>query len=61
MPPLLFDESFTQLDDKRTGAMWNMLIEYSAKEKQTILFTCHKREGEMLKALGAFNHIKLDA
>lgn len=61
MPPLLFDESFTQLDDKRTGAMLNMLTEYSTKEKQAILFTCHKREGEMLKALGTFNHIKLDA
>ncbi len=61
MPPLLFDESFTQLDDMRTHAMLSMLIEYSGEGTQTLLFTCHKREGEMLKALGTFNHIKLNS
>lgn len=61
MPPLLFDESFTQLDETRTKAMLSMLTEYSAENTQTLLFTCHKREGEMLKTLGKFNHIKLDA
>lgn len=61
MPPLLFDESFTQLDETRTEAMLQMLAEYSKDGIQTILFTCHKREGEMLKRLGTFNHINLNA
>ncbi|MBO4979204.1 MAG: AAA family ATPase [Clostridia bacterium] len=61
MPPLLFDESFTQLDVARTRAMLSMLTEYSAGGTQTLIFTCHKREGEMLKELGMFNHIHLDA
>ncbi len=61
MPPLLFDESFTQLDESRTRAMLSMLVEYSAGGTQTLIFTCHKREGEMLRELGTFHHIKLDA
>ena len=61
MPPLLFDESFTQLDETRTEAVLRMLTEYSGEGIQALLFTCHKREGEMLKALGKFNHIQLDA
>ncbi len=60
MPPLIFDESFTQLDEDRTFAMLNMLFGYTAGGTQTLLFTCHKREGEMLKKIGNFNHIKLD-
>lgn len=61
MPPLLFDESFTQLDETRTEAVLRMLAEYSDNGIQALLFTCHKREGEMLKKLGKFNHIALDA
>ncbi len=60
MPPLLFDESFTQLDENRTLAILNMLFSYTANGTQTLLFTCHKREGEMLKTIGSFNHIRLD-
>lgn len=60
MPPLIFDESFTQLDENRTLAMLQMLFDYTADGTQTLLFTCHKREGEMLKKIGNFNHITLD-
>lgn len=59
-PPVLFDESFTQLDEKRTEKMLNMLMNLGLDGKQTILFTCHKREGQMLKKMGTFHHIKLD-
>lgn len=58
-PPVLFDESFTQLDDTRTQKMLNMLWNLGLDDKQTVLFTCHKREGEMLKKMGTFHHIKL--
>lgn len=60
MPPLLFDESFTQLDDIRTESMLNMLFGYTADGAQTLIFTCHKREGEMLRRIGNFNHILLN-
>lgn len=59
-PPVLFDESFTQLDEKRTEKMLNMLMNLGFDGKQTLLFTCHKREGQMLKKMGTFHHIKLD-
>ena len=58
-PPILFDESFTQLDDNRTEKMLNMLWSLGLDDKQTILFTCHKREGQMLKKLGTFHHVLL--
>ena len=59
-PPLLFDESFTQLDETRTTKMLNLLLTLGLEDRQTILFTCHKREGQMLKRLGTFHHVKLD-
>jgi len=60
MPPLLFDESFTQLDEDRTLAILRKLLSYSSGGTQALIFTCHKREGEMLKELGEFNHINLN-
>ena len=59
MPPLIFDESFAQLDDGRTFAMLNMLFNYTASGTQSLLFTCHSREGEMLRKIGNFNYQKL--
>ena len=61
MPPLMFDESFTQLDDNRTFAMLNMLLNYTVADgTQSLLFTGHKREGDMVKKIGQFNYITLD-
>lgn len=59
MPPLIFDESFTQLDDTRTFAMLNMLFEYTGENTQSLIFTCHKREGEMLRRIGNFSSTTL--
>ncbi len=59
-PPLLFDESFTQLDETRTEQMLNMLFAIGLDGKQSILFTCHRREGQMLKKIGTFHHVKLE-
>ena len=59
MPPLIFDESFAQLDDERTFAMLNMLFNYTADGTQSLLFTCHSREGEMLRKIGNFNYQKI--
>ncbi len=58
-PPIIFDESFTQMDEIRTEKMLNMLFNLGLDGKQFILLTCHKREGQILKKLGTFHHIKL--
>ncbi len=58
-PPIIFDESFTQMDETRTEKMLNMLFDLGLDGKQFILLTCHSREGQMLKKLGTFHHIKL--
>lgn len=44
--PVIFDDSFTQLDDKRTARLLSYLLE--DKQRQILLFSCHSREREML-------------
>lgn len=46
--PLLLDDSFALYDDNRIKAVINKLIQ----REQVILFTCHKREQEILKEMG---------
>ena len=58
-PPLTFDETFSMIDETRTATILNMLYSYTMKGGQCIIFTCHKREAEMLSRLGRFNYIKL--
>jgi len=56
--PLLLDEPFTQYDDKRVKAVLKFLA--GEKEKrQVILFTCQKREIDILKELCDLNIINL--
>ena len=44
--PVIFDDSFTQLDDERTARLLSYLLE--DKQRQILLFSCHSREREML-------------
>jgi len=46
--PLLFDDSFTQYDDERLRTALKWMAE--AYGGQMIIFTCHKREAQMLRA-----------
>ena len=46
--PLIFDDSFTQYDDKRLKTALEWLA--SAYGGQIIIFTCHRREAQMLRA-----------
>lgn len=58
-PPLILDDCFIQYDDNRLKNMMNFLLDIS-KDRQIILFTCHKREMEILDKMGEdFNLIKL--
>ena len=58
-PPFTFDEGFSLLDDVRTKNMLTMLFAYTRNGGQCLLFTCHKRETELLRGVGDFNHIVL--
>ena len=46
--PLIFDDSFTQYDDERLKTALEWLA--SAYGDQIIIFTCHRREPQMLRA-----------
>lgn len=55
--PLILDDAFVQYDDQRLAAVLNYLLEY-AKDHQVLLFTCHRREAELLQDQ-KFNYINL--
>lgn len=58
-PPLILDDCFVQYDNNRLENMLELLLE-EAETRQIILFTCHKREGEILsKREENFNLINL--
>ncbi len=53
--PLILDDAFIQYDDKRLEKVINFFKEYanSQKERQIILFTCHKNISELAMKNGA--------
>lgn len=55
--PLILDDTFVQYDDERLASVLEYLLDY-AKEHQVLLFTCHRREAEMLQGK-EFNYINL--
>ena len=59
LPPLIFDEGFSLLDDVRAQNMLTMLYAYTQHNGQCLLFTCPKREAELIGKIGKFNHITL--
>ncbi len=46
--PLLFDETFVYYDEER---LKNVLAVLADQPRQILLFTCHRREGELLEGL----------
>lgn len=57
-PPIIFDESFCQLDDTRLGRAMELLFSLVKEGMQVIVFTSHKREAEICrKANFDFNEI----
>lgn len=59
LPPLTLDESLSLLDETRAVNMLSMLNEYAQNGAQCLLFTCHKREGQLMSQIGPYNHILL--
>ena len=46
LPPLIFDESFSQMDDTRAGAMLSLLR--AEGEPQSLILSCQRRESKLL-------------
>ncbi len=60
LPPLIFDEAFATLDDKRLARMIALLLRKTeADHEQALVFTCHKRERKAAEVLGGCNIIRL--
>ncbi|KJS18741.1 MAG: hypothetical protein VR72_21220 [Clostridiaceae bacterium BRH_c20a] len=55
--PLILDDTFVQYDDERLASVLEYLSEY-AEQHQVLLFTCHKREAEILQGK-EFNYINI--
>ncbi len=60
LPPLIFDEAFATLDDKRLARMIALLVRQTDADcEQALVFTCHKRERKAADAIGACNVVRL--
>ena len=51
LPPLMMDETLCQLDDTRAKRVLALLGRLCGQELQCLLFTCHRREGDLCKKL----------
>ena len=51
-PPLVFDESFSRLDDRRLAMVFTYLSSYAEGGNQIILFTSGRRERKFAEAMG---------
>ncbi len=58
-PPMMFDEAFSHMDDKRAEAVVKMLG--CDRSVQSMIFTCQSREGKVLDCLNLENykHVKM--
>lgn len=52
VPPLVFDESFSRLDDRRLAMVFTYLSSYAEDGKQILLFTSGRRERKFAEAMG---------
>ena len=59
VPPFIFDESFARLDDTRLANTLELLYRLYGEYGQCLLFTCHGREREIMKSIGAFRQIDI--
>lgn len=59
-PPMIFDESFSRLDDERLSAMLSLISRTASEGTQIILFTSQRRDAEESRRNSVrFNHINL--
>lgn len=58
-PPLILDESLSQLDDGRASNVISAISHYCDQNAQAILFTCQKRDAALSSKITSFNFIQL--
>ena len=51
--PLLLDDTFVQVDDRRTEAALGFLLAECRRGRQVLLFTCHRREVELARRVAS--------
>lgn len=54
-PPMIFDESFAHIDDKRLA----ILLRIVATQEQSIILTSNSRDADAMRALGEFKLIRM--
>ena len=59
-PPILFDESFARLDDKRLENTFSLLGEIALSGYQVFVFTSQKRDSVIMERVGEAKHILLE-
>ena len=59
VPPFLFDESFSRMDDGRMEKVLSLISKYAQKDYQSILFTCHTREKNAMQEIGAYKVLSI--
>ncbi len=58
-PPLIYDESFSRLDETRLARILALLSQSETQNSQSILLTCHKIEAEIAARSGGANLVRL--
>jgi len=58
-PPLIFDESFMRMDNDRMEHSLNLLYELGQNGTQSMLFTCHGREENLMKKIGEYTYFAI--
>lgn len=58
-PALILDESFSRLDEERLTCMLGVLSTAALEGTQSIVFTSHKRDADIMDNVGEYDYIRL--
>ncbi len=59
LPPLVIDEAFSRLDDKRLYGVYSVIKDYAEHSGQVFVFTSQKRDGEILRKSSNVKYIRM--
>lgn len=57
--PLIFDESFAHIDDRRIKSILHLLTNSAGEQNQILIFTCHQREAQAAELTRKVTVLKL--
>ena len=58
-PPLIYDESFARVDEKRLSRILDMLSGVDGEDSQSIVLSCRRLEAELAMESGGASVIRL--